>query len=95
MDGIFVKLCQSHFDLADDCVAVRTGKRDFGSDKIGIRVLVHAGCEDADATAVDGWTSEGFAGMKKLVCWKGINGDRISVAMRGDQRATVRRRHRV
>ena len=68
VDDIFVQLCRGHFELADDAVAVRTGKRDFGSDKIRIRMQVHAGCEEVDATAVDGWIIEDSAEMKKLVC---------------------------
>jgi hypothetical protein len=41
MDDIFVELCDGDFELADDGVAVRTGKRDLDSDKIRIGMLIH------------------------------------------------------
>lgn len=55
MDDIFVKLCHGDFELADDAVALRTGKRDLDGDKIRIGMMIHAECGDTEATAVDGW----------------------------------------
>jgi predicted NodU family carbamoyl transferase len=55
VDDIFVKLCHGDFELADDAVALRTGKRDLDGDKIRIGMMIHAECGDTEATAVDGW----------------------------------------
>jgi hypothetical protein len=59
VDDIFVKLCHGDFELADDGVALRTGKRDLDGDKIRIGMMIHAECGDTDAQqSMDGLIEE-------------------------------------
>ena len=59
MNDIFVKLCHSDFELADDAVALRTGKRHLDGDKIRIGMTIHVECGDTDAQlSMDGLIEE-------------------------------------
>ena len=44
-----MELCHGDFELADDAVALRSGKRDLDGDKIRIGMLIHGECGDTDA----------------------------------------------
>jgi len=50
-----MELCHGDFELADDVVALRSGKRDLDGDKIRIGMLIHGECGDTDATSTDRW----------------------------------------